>query len=1466
MLPLLSLKSERLQSRGQPDPPLRSDVSEHRPPCTNNATHLANQIADLSVEPTDVNMSRQKRTEPGTDQPTKAAKSPSVPDFITVSKLGAAQGQTIRGVTKAEQSIAGVTDETLKAVEGVQLLVTQGVCPALKGGFTNEKGFSGRDDLRRDITLFEGETFYDGWNRLLRNHLDIPSDMARDLILVAENELTTRSHLIGSRYSTHSTVESHISHDGAGDECKFRILSMGAWARTDESGNTIDTQLQKWCMEGTDVTTGQLFFALRDIQKEFDGTGSGQWCLSSNKWVLAGKSGPAPADGREPNVDVCTTASVGNPRAYNLDAGKGQPWRVILPDSGPAGFLRVDNADYIEWLKGTIATDSIKMTQQTPEQSALDAAKAVAFYKQLSAGPLKSSMQKLVRFNAQSVELPDGSNVPAIVCAMAALGICFTNRGDEFIPDLSLFVRGPTAALKRLGVIMIEDAWPKGDGEKVSGMLAAIMASSLATLRLPSWSPPLELVRVTLLTIGACVRSDRVLAWRKEQANSPPLQMNKPPNLGHMRMAADFLRVLRSFDGDMNMFDKVAGMTRASNGLKTYVDASAVITFNKNTAGQHALMPWYHMIDQHVYRGIGFACWSMESDSQTAAWTQPFGPRHKQVFERVTGFNPRLQNAKIDETAADVMEARFAQRLVGEFVTSEVGVNVAAAPQPLGDEQGASAMDVDVEAPESIQKVVMLDYGVLSGGAELILVTVKTSADEDEKDDLGLTSGTTWKLQVILGIATAEEQVINAPAGRKSLEDAGLPPSNTAIRRAVAEVRSKQAGYKFKSPVLPGYNVVKYETNPDGSQGWTVKGGSGKPDILWKYGDNPTGLFNTTTLIIHQIASPDWLANEQQQHGNVHAKLMDDAFALECTKIRDSSRCVVRANWEQAIEHIVHQLDKRQSQRLLATIRGQFTTLKMATPDIKGGAPSDGPAPSGGDWRVYRALLLISYLCPGALTPKQVPNFIINNALLLREIEVVLARRVVATPVEAVRAEWEPWREKASKLFIKQSEDYPYQRPLIDLMLKRDSDAVVQTPAHFLRLRVAAGKTVLGLWYAMEFAAKTGAAKRILWLTVKEAIGDHAKQFRDFGFGDLVYHWDITNTKANAHRSPPPASSKIVMVTHESFSLNKDQEPIQVLMKWAITNAPDSIVVVDEVHRLFATGTSKGANIRRIVELAPKSVYATAIPPVKTKSALLAPYWLRDAVAFPAQVETVACASLVVAAVKPPYDSRTAYEGFDLSPGQQAQWLQAVKEVDEQRKRATKEAGNAWNKLYKVATGFCEERLIAMAVEMARRDRAVLLADGTRPFATGGCCVCAETRDAAIALAGKIQTHVNTTQGEQFRVVARTDETYDKDGTVGISVINFKEAAGFNLIRYGFWISTPHPSSMATRIQIKGRIDRLAAQIHQKEKNGGSLHYTWLYPKHTILESLLINHSSADGKAEKLDQLAEKYASNFKAK
>eukprot|EP00966_Prymnesium_polylepis_P038339 889630-Prymnesium_polylepis.1 len=138
-------------------------------------------------------------------------------------------------------------------------------------------------------------------------------------------------------------------------------------------------------------------------------------------------------------------------------------------------------------------------------------------------GAIKSTLQKLARVQANRVRFPDKRIVNGRIVVMVALALCFSSRGDGFVPDLGLFVRGQTAALKRLAVVMVEDAWPLrqllralGHGERNPGcVLAALLGASLVTSRVPSYAVPRDVVVSSLVVMAASLHSPACVAWRQ---------------------------------------------------------------------------------------------------------------------------------------------------------------------------------------------------------------------------------------------------------------------------------------------------------------------------------------------------------------------------------------------------------------------------------------------------------------------------------------------------------------------------------------------------------------------------------------------------------------------------------------------------------------------------------------------------------------------------------------------------------------------------------------------------------------------------------------------------------------------------------------------------------------------------------------------------------------------------------------
>ena len=113
--------------------------------------------------------------------------------------------------------------------------------------------------------------------------------------------------------------------------------------------------------------------------------------------------------------------------------------------------------------------------------------------------------------------------------------------------------------------------------------------------------------------------------------------------------------------------------------------------------------------------------------------------------------------------------------------------------------------------------------------------------------------------------------------------------------------------------------------------------------------------------------------------------LRDDAQALACLRERVPDGLAAPAmcvGYDEAIAAVVREMasvaaDQSMAarplqMRLLSLLRQQYEQVALPVPGLDGELGSDQLMCVEGDWIVYRALLLISRLAPGALRPKQV--------------------------------------------------------------------------------------------------------------------------------------------------------------------------------------------------------------------------------------------------------------------------------------------------------------------------------------------------------------------------------------------------------------------------------------------------------------------------------------------------------------
>ena len=264
-----------------------------------------------------------------------------------------------------------------------------------------------------------------------------------------------------------------------------------------------------------------------------------------------------------------------------------------------------------------------------------------------SPGELKAALQKLIRFGAKQVQLIDGKTLVPTPIFVASVFLTLMGHSGSFVPDLGLFSRGCTSAFKRLAVIMFEDAWPSSLSTKVSS--AAVLGAALLCSRVQSWIPSVALVKWATEIAISCSTSKKAVDLCRGSRSSfqdslSQFDSNKEPNcLAELKSAAYLLRTVRSFRGDEEM------LARISSSTLKFVE-------EKDNSKYPQIMPIFHIIDQHAFRGIGHLLTAKEGST--------FKDKFSCLFKKVTGINPRRgMIATGKEFEESITSFRRAQRL-----------------------------------------------------------------------------------------------------------------------------------------------------------------------------------------------------------------------------------------------------------------------------------------------------------------------------------------------------------------------------------------------------------------------------------------------------------------------------------------------------------------------------------------------------------------------------------------------------------------------------------------------------------------------------------------------------------------------------------------------------------------------------------------------------------------------------------
>ena len=1367
-------------------------------------------------------------------QAKKSKKEDRSAQWQTVAALGAGPGTILRGLVRSD-GLDEVSQEAYESVEGTTFRVVEGTIWALP---------QVQEAAREAYPVTEDGV--DQWARKVAKFQSVKASEAQMRIgrydPTAQTPLPALPEsLAGNLMGMTSGYGVHVQNMRGPDNkvVLLEVLSIGPkWAHLGlELGQCVTPV---WLAH-------RLNAAFQDDEEKI-----AFLCLRSHLWVEGKRSGlvrvhnngpvdedvhgllfPTPNDHASALYDVEETTGPG-----------GEMRRYRLPVSADSPFgLEEAKAVFDEMTRGQNVHPGLWDLLAQPS---------------VSFGALKSLMQKIARFRPnKTVTLPvadaNGSyKANAKMTMLAATLLCLSTKGDGYLPELHLSVRGATAACKRLGVIAIEDSWflnntPHTPADR-SPSLRALFGLGLATMRMADYHISAAVAKEIGRLSTHLVSSKQILAWSPKFTRHYTSLVATTPM--HMIRSAEMLRILKSFEGDMQMVERVAHELVSANGRMPVIDMEPDLAHSDS-------MPIVHMIDQHVYRGIAHQVLDFNTSKPSS---NALGPRFRTLFHAVSGFNPRLSTAD-----AEVHNDRADH---GEFDEQRDPVpTVRAAQWQLAYEVFATtyskrelmANDIKVHAAR-----VSIDPAIISQAVGPIKVrTCKTTRAQNLLDVEGDAEKaaklpTEWKnLLVLLGTRSSAEVVVFQPS-----RDTKPKPEITASVKtmAIAEARriaSQGSGLPFKSTLMPFHTHAKWSNDT----GWTVTSTTpGVDPKVWSWED-------AMSISMPFVVSPFCPANgvmlddvsNKGMRAAAHAirtarlttKHLADADAQGRMLVDDAE---LRQYLLQLVEAIVAVATAQGFNpgnilsRLLATIAAQYVTFNVPVPGLQGGANEKELKPEKGDWIVYRALLRLSSLVPGAFqssSPKKLA-FVVNDARALKHVESVLrglvrARDVAAGLGASENAQWETRRLKLLNDAVNRDgqpvHPFGFQLDLVAQMLDRDYSPN-RTQGQFLSLEVGLGKTVTGMLYALEYLASTPnhGIKRIVWVTKRKIVDTTVGELKRWVQAPVVGVKKLESTEE---------------VDRFGVGYNGEDVPLTVLAVEPLSASPvtgplfadrlldlakTTFFIVDEVH-LYYNLSDWSSRLLQAVSACPKFLVMTATPAASTRQ-LLAREWLRRCVNFP-----VACPDDVLVA------GATFISGrYDLGiePVEETRHVTLTEAAYNAHSEALSVTGG-WGRAARVVRNAIEDALATAAIEEAIVDRRT-------NDNGGGVLVVADNQDEALSL----QNKMTALAGPLFRVELRDttlDSTQPTDPAVGIVVVTKDDVTGYNLQRLGAILTGVYAGNAAQRHQLRGRIRRLG----QRRKE---VKYITLIGRNTILDLLYERHKSTDAQGATLEQMAELFVAN----
>ena len=1046
---------------------------------------------------------------------------------------------------------------------------------------------------------------------------------------------------------------------------------------------------------------------------------------------------------------------------------------------------------------------------------------------QLTLGGLKSALQKAIRFSPTHFVLSTLSVSVPIELYAAMVCACLCVHSGGFIPDLQLHTRGCTAALKRMGVILLEDSWVPT--KRYSSKLQTLLGIGIITQLVQDYYPNRFIYEFCIQIAYEAAQNKTMIDWRSYQWEKPTrknrkrkssdlatsvkrklipvkttgVQTNEVQTIGvsitgitnksqevsvlekaELKHSSALLKLLGSFKGDKDMFDIVSELAHTTNKLPLLVWSGEKQLHN---------VPDAHIWDQHAKRGIAHILKIGNLESQDT-----FKKRFTNIFNYVTGINPRKDNLNYfhltKKTATNnkerqmlefIKQIRFAQKVTMYY---SIKVNKVML-EPMGTQQISYK----------------IDPGTLAAGVGFKTFKVKLPKQKNQKK-----ARKARNLSVVMGTVDPEDEKVMLSFSRAKVSDYmdwSVKGDEEFVEMekedAIRQFREKKS-HTVKSPLLPKGVATFNEEH-----GTWMFNGKIWADIVAK------GI--TKTVKLHK--GPTWLLNFDE------SILENNQAIMEALMTRGTG---IIKNAEQHIKQFCSLIRPQIVTRAVSLMKQQYKKIAMPTPALDGGVGTDQLQAYRGDWDVWRFLVLLSRLVPGALRPTTPPNFTVLDGSLLNIIIEWIVNRPSAKLEEMEKTQWhqhknfEKWNSsyKKSKTILKE-----HQKDAIELLTKRSKRGL---RGHFLVMDTGCGKTYTSLCFMMWRLLHTNLGnhiKRIIWITPP---GKKLNKFTTGRSYSLIS--DLMN-EFSGKQSKLPVPVHFVQKNekkYKDFTLNiVHYDQVRSMLDTLVNIASTSYFLFDEVDEFYSAGTQRTSNGLRLASLCPEFIAQTATPiPTKGKIERMA-QWLGMTENYPVTQDNYFVAACNMVMLKVVSDVKRVYMDpftMELTDRARAAFLQYKQNRD-------------WRQLFTVLQDETNLEFCKRAVYWATKDRAIT--------PNGGCFVVCETSTHVQTIIGLIRKHYPTIPVGDIKNLS--NDSYH------IVCVASKNCRGYNNgVRLGVQIRQPYPGNASCRKQMEGRIWRLT----QKR---AEVYYEVVYMKNTMMQLLHERHLSNDCANYALDSLALEY-------